>query len=254
MTLLRLSRALLCGGFIMLLLAPGLRARAQFDEFCEQRDAEEAPVVAKELKPRRAPRRAIRLFDGKSLDAWTHRGSNSPCAWKTTPDGALIVTAGFPDIITKEKFRDFQLHVEFKIPLMPNAHGQARGNSGVYLHGLYEIQVLDAYNNETYKAGGCGSIYEQKDPDENACKPPEHWQEYDIKFRAPRFDSKGVMTEKPRVTVVWNGVLVHDDVEILHPTRASLEGPMTPTGPIMLQNHGAPVQFRNVWLVPKKSR
>lgn len=250
MTALKVSRALMSGLLATLLLTTGSQVRAQW----EHDEKTEAPAAEKELKPKKAPRKAIRLIDGKSTNAWTQRGSNAPCGWKMLPDGALLVTAGLSDIITKEKFRDFQIHVEFKIPLMPKEQGQGRGNSGVYLHGLYEIQVLDAYNNETYKAGGCGSIYEQKDPDVNACKPPEHWQAYDITFRAPRFSTDGKMTEKPRVTVIWNGVKVHDNIEIEHPTRASLEGPMTAEGPIMLQNHGTPVQFRNVWIVPKKSK
>ncbi len=252
MSAFKVSRALMSGVLAVLLLTAGSRARAQFWETDEEK--RESPAVERELKPQKAPRRAIKLFDGKSLDAWVHRGSNAPCGWTVLPDGALLVTSGFPDILTKQKFRDFQLHVEFKIPLMPKAEGQGRGNSGVYMHGLYEIQVLDAYNNPTYKAGGCGSIYEQKDPDVNACKPPEHWQAYNITFRAPRFSADGKMTEKPRVSVIWNGVKVHNNVEIEHPTRASLDGAMTAEGPIMLQNHGNPVQFRNVWIVPKKSK
>ncbi len=210
-------------------------------------------LLKKKLKFQKPPRKAIHLFDGKNTDSWVHRGTNSACEWTIQPDGTLLVTKGKPDILTKEKFRDYQLHVEFKIPLLPDKHSQERGNSGVYNHGLYEVQVLDAYNNPTYDFGGCGAIYEQKNPDVNACRPPEEWQYYDITFRAPRFDSEGKMTEKPRITVIWNGVKVHNDVEILHPTRASLEGPMTPEGPIMLQNHGSPVQYRNIWILPTKS-
>jgi hypothetical protein len=208
----------------------------------------------KEPKPKKPPRGATILFGGKSTEAWVHRGNGEPCAWEITSEGNLKVTAGKPDILSKEKWGDFDLHLEFKIPLMPDKKGQERGNSGVYLHGLYEIQILDAYNNETYKYGGCGAIYEQKDPDKNACKPPEEWQTYDIQFRAPRFGADGKITEKPVVSVVWNGVKVHDKVEINHPTRASLDTPPAAEGPIMLQNHGTPVQYRNIWLVPKKSK
>jgi hypothetical protein len=212
------------------------------------------PVIAqdkkKEPKPKRPPKGAIILFDGKDTSAWVHRDSNKPCEWEVV-DGALTVTPGKPDILTREKFGDYQLHIEFKVPLMADQKSQGRGNSGVYQHGLYEVQILDNYNNETYKFGGCAAIYGMKDPDKNACKPPEEWQTYDITFRAPRFDMNGKMTERPRITVVWNGEKVHDNVEItIGPTTASLGGPAVQTGPILLQNHGCPVKFRNIWLKP----
>ncbi|CEK17245.1 protein of unknown function (DUF1080) [Chthonomonas calidirosea] len=202
-------------------------------------------------RPVPPPRNAIVLFDGKNTDAWTQL-DGSPVKWDVS-DGVLTVKPGTGNIITKQKFGDYHLHVEFRIPYMPDAHGQARGNSGVYNHGLYEVQILDSVNNPTYFAGGCGAIYGQRDPDENAALPPGQWQSYDIIFRAPRFDANGHLIEKPRITVIWNGVKVHDNVEIQGPTTASLPGPMVATGPIMLQDHGCPVSFRDIWIVPLKN-
>lgn len=194
------------------------------------------------------PAGALRLFKDKDTAAWVQRNGGAPCQW-TLVDGALEVKPGTGDIITKQNFGDFLLHVEFMTPNMPNARGQARGNSGVYLHGRYEIQILDSYNLPPTKVD-CGAIYEQTAPKTNAAKPPLKWQTYDITFHAPRFDASGTLTAKPRVTVIWNGRKVHDNVEILAPTRAGMEAPMPPVGPIMLQDHGNTVRFRNVWIKP----
>lgn len=203
-------------------------------------------------KPKRPPRGAMVLFDGTSsslLRNWTHLDGR-PVEW-TVADGAMEVNPGKGNIITKDKFGSYQLHVEFMTPLMPDKKSQERGNSGVYQHGRYEVQVLDSYNNDTYKYGGCGAIYEQKDPDKKVCKPPLTWQTYDITFTAPKVDSDGKVAERPRITVVWNGVKVHDNVEILADnTRAGMTGPVPATGPIMLQDHGCRVKFRNIWIKP----
>lgn len=206
------------------------------------------------LKQVPRPHNAIVLFDGAATDAWVQRDGGAPCAWSVV-NGELEVSPGKGNILTKEKLKDFRLHVEFNIPSLPEAKSQAKGNSGVYLHGLYEIQVLDSFNNETYANGMCGSIYGQKEPDINACKPAGNWQTYDIAFRAPRFDSSGKVTANPRVTVYHNSILIHDNVEItIGPTTASLGGPMTPTGPIMLQDHGSRVRYRNIWIQPMDYR
>ena len=138
---------------------------------------------------------------------------------------------------------------------MPEARGQARGNSGVYLQGRYEIQVLDSYGPALppgQKAGAddCGAIYGQTPPRVNATLPPGVWQTYDIWFRAPRLDRRGNVKEPPRFTVIHNGVLIHRDVPVTGTTRASLGDPPQVTGPILLQDHGNPVRDRNIWLVP----
>lgn len=196
--------------------------------------SQEMPSGERPVPP---PQGAVVLFDGKSLENWTNQN------WLLV-DGAMEVRGG--STRSKMEFGDFYLHVEFWLPLMANRRGQGRANSGVYLHGLYEIQVLDSYNNDTYPTGMCAALYGQKPPDKNVARPPEHWQTYDIYFRAPRLDEKGEVKERARVTVFWNGVKVHDNVEI--------QGSRPRTkGPILLQDHGCPVRYRNIWLVPDVS-
>lgn len=197
------------------------------------------------------PKGAIVLFDGKDASAWTHRGIGGECQWRIV-DGTLEVTPGKPDVVTKQHFGDYKLHVEFWLPLLPDKKDQGRANSGVNNHGRYEIQILDSYENPTYNFGGCGAIYGQKDPDALAIIPPQRWNSYDIDFRAPRFDASGKLSEAPRVTVRHNGVVIHRDVTIRgNATTSGLEGSATARGPILLQNHGDPVRFRNIWIVPK---
>jgi hypothetical protein len=171
------------------------------------------------------------------------------CSWPVV-EGALEVGKG--NVITKEKYQDFQLHVEFNVPEPPaGAKGQARSNSGVYIQRRYEVQILDSMGDDPPKFDGCGSIYRQKPPDKNAGKKPGEWQTYDITFKAARFDAAGKKTEGARITVVWNGVKVHDDYEIKDKTGAGKpEGP--DPGAILLQDHGAKVRFRNLWILPKK--
>jgi hypothetical protein len=196
----------------------------------------------------RPPKDAVVLFDGKDTSPWVQDGGK-PCAW-TVVEGCL--QAGKGSIVTKENYQDFQLHVEFNIPQPPEgAKDQSRGNSGVYIQRRYEIQVLDSFGVEPPAFNGCGSLYRQRPPDKNMSKKPGEWQTYDITFRGARFDASGKKTEGARLTLVWNGVKVHDDVEIKDKTGAGKpEGPEP--GPILLQDHGAPVRFRNLWIVPKK--
>ena len=202
-----------------------------------------------DMSPTPPPPGAIVLFDGKDTSAWQAGGK--PCGWKVLDDGSMEVVPKGGSISTQQKFGDCQLHVEFWLPkLPPDVTGQKRANSGVFLQGLYEVQVLDSYNNPTYPMGGCGAIYKTKDPDnvDKAVRPPETWNKYDITFRAARYDAAGNKTEIARVTVLWNGVKVHDNVEVPKPTAGAKETP--PPGPVILQDHGNPVRYRNVWIVP----
>jgi hypothetical protein len=182
-----------------------------------------------------APENALILFDGGGVDEWN--------GGKIVEEHLLGVGA-----TTKKTFRDFKLHVEFRLPFMPRARGQNRCNSGVYLQNRYEIQVLDSFGLEG-KPNECGGVYEQTAPLVNMCFPPLQWQTYDIDFHAARFDTDGKKTANARVTVLHNGVKVHDDVEIKKQTGYGQPEKDTP-GPIYLQNHGSPVVYRNIWLVP----
>jgi hypothetical protein len=223
-------------------------------------------VVAKaedkeDVKGTRPPAGAVVLFDGKSFDNWTKTNAKDPAAWKLVDGGAVQVN-GTGNVITREKFDgNFKLHVEFRVPYMPSAKGQGRGNSGVYVQGRYEVQVLDSYGLDS-KDDDCGAIYKVSKPKVNACKAPTVWQSYDIEFTAPKCEG-GKITEPARMTVYHNGVKIQDDVRIAHKNKDGKEEPVTNTtaglggdpckpGPIMLQDHGNPVQFRNVWLLPAK--
>jgi len=202
-------------------------------------------VASTNLKP---PSDAIVLFDGKSTDAWVMQGTKEPCKWKLLPDGAMQVQGG--NIITKQEFMDFQLHVEFRIPLMPGQTGQGRGNSGVYMQGSYEVQVLDSYGLDS-KDDDCGGIYKVSRPMVNACLKPEEWQSYDILFFAPRFDKEGKLVQPARLSVLQNGVWIQNNVEVSRPTTAAMpRKDLSKPGPIMLQDHGNPVQYRNIWIRP----
>ena len=166
-------------------------------------------------------------------------------------DGAIEVKPGSGSIATQKKFTDFKLHVEFRTPFMPEARGQGRGNSGVYLQNRYEIQVLDSYGLEP-KDNECGGIYQVGAPLVNMCYPPLQWQTYDVTFQAPRFDSSGNKQKDAVVTVLHNGVTIHDQREIPRPTGGALDNNVAEPGGIYLQDHGNLVQFRNVWLVEQK--
>jgi hypothetical protein len=209
----------------------------------------------KEVEPVPPPKGATALLNGKDLDDWTKR-DGKPAEWKVE-EGYIQCVPGKGDIMTKEKFGpDFQLHVEFWLPLMKDAKGQARANSGVYLQGRYEIQVLDSYMNETYANGSVGALYGIIAPDEEAqkkaVKPPEQWNTYDITFHAPRVDSDGKVTEKGRVTVKLNGVTLIDDGKFDKTTGGALNDKLGESGPILLQDHGNTVRYRNIWLKPIK--
>ncbi len=222
-----------------------LRAGANTVEY--RVDGEDTGHVNLDLISVREPGERITLFGGGDLSEWLHTDGRSP-SWKRVDGGAMEVAGG--DLRTKQAFGDYRMHVEFKVPqLPPDVTGQDRGNSGVYMQERYEIQVLDSFGDPTLDNNEAGAIYLQKPPDVNAATEPETWQSYDIEFRAARYDDAGNKVADARVTVVWNGVTVHDDVAITGPTGGSIpEGPFT--GAIRLQDHGNPVQYRNIWLEP----
>lgn len=210
-------------------------------------------VCASETQPLFAgnesrPADAVVLFDGKNLSEWVHTGSGEPAKWKTEHE-YMQVMPRTGNIRTKREFTDFQLHIEFWLPLMADAQGQARANSGVYLQSRYEIQVLDSYG---LKSGGgdCGAIYGVAVPLVNACRPPEQWQTYDVIFHAPRFDNQGNLIGNARIAVFQNGVLIHDNVEIPSSTTGSMGSDAKTPGPLMLQDHGNLVRYRNIWIRP----
>jgi len=197
------------------------------------------------------PSDAIVLFNGKDLSNWESI-KGTPAEWKVG-DGYFEVAAGAGDIRTRESFGDCQLHVEWAAPNPPHGKDQDRGNSGVYLHGLYEIQVLDSFKNITYADGQAAGVYGQYPPLVNACRPPGRWQTYNIVFHGPRFDSAGKLLRPATVTVIQNGVLVQDHVNIMGPTAHMQRPPYKPTPeklPLRLQDHNHPVRYRNLWIRP----
>jgi len=196
-----------------------------------------------------APSDAIVLFDGKDVAAWeSELGGRVP--WRVA-DGALTVVPGSKGIRTRQRFCDIQLHVEWRTPTDTKGFdGQNRGNSGIFLQELYELQVLDSYNNPTYANGQAGSIYKQAMPRVNASRAPGQWQAYDIVWRAPRFSAGGGLTSPARITVLHNGVLVQDDTVISGRTEYIGAPSYAPHGcaPLYLQEHDSRVSYRNIWV------
>ena len=214
-----------------------LRAQSQYGQYWELKKIESKSPRAG-VKP---PEGAVVLLPfepGKTADLsdWTNG------EWKALENGVMQCAPGKGANRTKQQFGDIKhLHIEFKLPLEPLARGQHRANSGVYLADHYEVQVLDSFG-LTHTSGDCGGLYNIARARVNACLPPETWQTYDITFRAPRLDASGEVKELPRITVLHNGVVIHQDQEIpMNRHRAK--------GPLQLQDHGHPIQFRNIWVL-----
>jgi len=203
------------------------------------------------------PSDAIVLFDGTSLANWRSADStHGPAKWKVA-DGYMEVVAGTGSIETARGFGDAQLHIEWRAPTPAKGEGQERGNSGVFLMGRYEVQVLDSYQNVTYPDGQASAIYGQYPPLVNASRPPGEWQTYDIVFHAPRFGADGALVSPARMTVLHNNVLVHDNVILTGPTGHHVRPPYAVHPdelPISLQDHGNPVRYRNIWIRPLRSK
>ena len=200
-----------------------------------------------------APADAIVLFDGTSaslLQNWANSKGEAP-AWNVA-DNCVTVAKGTGTIQTKQVFEDYQLHIEWRSPaeVDPEKKSQGRGNSGIFMQERYELQVLDNYNNRTYRNGQAGSFYKQYAPLVNVCKKPGEWQTYDIIWTAPRFKEDGTLFLPARATVLQNGVLVQNNVQLLGPTeyigipKYKVHGP----GALVLQDHGNPVSYRNIWI------
>src|SRR5690242_4875397 len=211
----------------------------------------DAGTASTQDQPGRPPSDAIILFDGKDLSRWQHK-DGVPAKWKVE-NGYFEVVPKTGQLYTKDSFGDCQLHVEFSEPNPPKGEDQDRGNSGVFLHGLYEVQVLDSYQSKTYADGQAAAVYGQFPPLVNASRPPGQWQTYDIVFHGPRFDAGGKVTRPVRITVVHNGVLVQDNVELTGPTGHHQRPPYAAGPeklPLSLQDHNHPVRYRNIWLRP----
>ena len=199
--------------------------------------------------PGHPPSDAVVLFDGKDLSKWTHK-DGSAAKWKVE-NGYFEVVPKTGYIYTREAFGDCQLHLEFAEPTPPKGEDQDRGNSGVFLQGLYETQVLDSYQSKTYADGQAGAIYGQYPPLVNASRPPGQWQTYDIVFHGPRFAKDGKLLRPAHETVFHNGVLVQDNVELSGPTAHGERPPYKAQAeklPLALQDHNHPVRYRNIWI------
>ncbi len=205
------------------------------------------PGEPKVTDPGPPPADAIVLFDGADLSKWAD-DKGSDARWDVKDGVATVNGTGY--IHTRQEFGDCQLHVEWATPAEVKGDGQGRGNSGIFLQYRYEIQVLDSYNNKTYFDGQAGAVYKQYPPLVNACRKPGEWQAYDIIYHAPRFDNDGKLTKPGDVTVIQNGVLIQDHVELkgdtMQATPSYKAHPLKQ--PLALQDHGNPVRYRNIWI------
>lgn len=230
--------------FFCALLLPLLQLQADGAE-PTPKPVEKEPRVIEPGPPGGPPSDAIVLFNGADLSQWKGENGQEP-KWKV--ENGVATVNGTGSILTKEEFGDVQLHVEWASPAEVKGDGQGRGNSGVYLQGRYEIQVLDSHKNPTYFNGQAGSFYGHAAPLVNASRLPGEWQTYDIIFHSPRMVAEGKV-QPGSFTVLHNGVLVQDHTPIsgTATTAAKFSG-VTPQGPLILQDHGNPVRYRNIWI------
>jgi len=209
-------------------------------------DRPRPPVV----NPGPPPGDAIVLFDGKDLSQWRADADSSAAKW-IVKDGYVEVKPGTGTMASARGFGDVQLHIEWATPSVAKGEGQERGNSGIFLMGIYELQVLDSYQNDTYPDGQAGAIYGQNPPLVNATKGPGQWQTYDVIFHRPRFRTDGSLDKPARMTVLLNGVLIQDNFELVGPTANRQQPPYRVHAdklPLKLQDHGNPTRFRNIWV------
>lgn len=265
----RMNIRLLSSAVLMFILVVGLSACRRSSEVVipeipwEVHDLNRpmAPVITPGTastaeQPGTPPSDAIVLFDGTDLSAWESQRGGGPAGWKVE-NGYMEVVPRSGGIQTKQAFGDVQLHLEWAAPADAEGEGQGRSNSGVFLMNMYEVQILDTYNNETYTDGQAGAIYGQYPPLVNPLRPPGEWQVYDIFFRAPRFDDDGNLTSPARMTVLVNGVLVQDNSILTGPTGHHQRPPYEAHPeklPISLQDHGNPIRFRNIWVRELQNR
>jgi hypothetical protein len=240
---------------IILSISLNAQSREQEDSKLTEVWRPEPRVVTPGKTSQDAPSDAIVLFNGKDLSQW-QREKGGDARWKLFPESAgnagyMQVTRGGGGIQTKQAFGDCQLHIEWRTPDTVKGEGQGRGNSGIFLMGLYELQVLDSYKNRTYSNGQAGSIYKQHIPLVNVCRPPGEWQTYDIIFTAPRFNTDSTVKSPARITVLQNGVLVQNNTSIIGGTRfvgIAYYVMHADKLPLLLQDHGNPVCYKNIWI------
>lgn len=228
---------------VMLAVAAAAGDSAVAQEYLTGIEWQKPPIVDPGKTDDSPPSDAIVLFGGEDASAWKN-GEN----W-TVKDGVLISGKGV--ITSEQEFGDCQLHIEWSAPTPPKGSGQGRGNSGVFLMGRYELQVLDSYDNETYYDGQAGAIYKQTPPMVNATRPPGEWNTYDVFWTAPRFKEDGSLESPAYITAMHNGVLILNHFALLGDTpynRPPQYNAHGPKGPIALQDHGNPVRFRNIWV------
>jgi hypothetical protein len=249
-----------CIVFLLLVSTSGISQKQNQDSIVKESEKTEIwqpvpAVVTPGSTAADAPSDAIVLFNGSSLDQWAKESDGSAPGWKLDGDGAMTVVKGSGNIRTRDSFGNCQLHIEWREPSAIAGASQSRGNSGIFFMGRYELQVLDSYNNPTYVNGQAGSIYKQHIPLVNASKKPGEWQSYDVVFMAPVFDGSGKLLIPARITVLHNGVLIQNNVEIKGSTQwigQPFYEKHNSKEPLVLQDHGRdggnPMSYRNIWI------